>query len=230
MKLSHHKKIVHLFIIPLFMALNFSFFKAKSTKILFFGDSITELGVQKDGYIYLMNKQLSQSDAAQKYTFEGAGIGGNKIYDLYLRLEEDILAKKPDVVVIWVGINDVWHKKTFGTGTDDDKFEKFYKAIIKKLQAQGIKVVLTTPAVIGEYTDYSNDSDGELNHFANIIRNIAATNNCELVDMRKVFLAYNLEHNKENKESHILTTDKVHLNADGNKLVADTFYSFFVSN
>ena len=166
--MKHQKTIIHLFIIPIFMILNFSFFKAKSTKILFFGDSITEMGAQKGGYIDLMNKQLSESDAAKKYTFEGAGIGGNKIYDLYLRLEEDVLAKKPDVVVIWVGINDVWHKKIFGTGTDADKFEKFYKAIIKKLQAQGIKVVLTTPAVIGEYTDYSNDSDGELNHFVNL--------------------------------------------------------------
>ena len=213
-----------------FMILNFSFFKAKSTKIVFFGDSITEMGVQKGAYIDLLQQHLLQDDLAKKYSIEGAGIGGNKIYDLYLRMEDDVLAKKPDIVVVWVGINDVWHKKLFGTGTDADKFEKFYKAIIKKLQNQGIKVVLTTPAVIGEYTDYSNDSDGELNHFSNIIRRIASENACELVDMRKVFLQYNLEHNTENKESNILTTDKVHLNAEGNKLAADTFYNFLLRN
>ena len=33
----------------------------------------------------------------------------NKIYDLYLRHEEDVIAKKPNIVIIYVGINDVWH-------------------------------------------------------------------------------------------------------------------------
>lgn len=210
------------------MALNFSFFKPKTTKIIFFGDSITEMGVQKGAYIDLLNQYLLRDSLAQKYSVEGAGIGGNKIYDLYLRMEDDVLAKNPDMVFIWVGINDVWHKKLFGTGSDADKFEKFYKAIIKKMQIKGIKVVLVTPAVIGEYTDYSNDSDGELNHFANLVKRIAAENTCELVDMRQTFLQYNLLHNKENKERGILTTDKVHLNAEGNKLAAETFYSFLM--
>ncbi len=210
------------------MMLNFSFFKPKTTKIIFFGDSITEMGIQKGAYIDLLNQYLLGDGLAQKYSIEGAGIGGNKIYDLYLRLEDDVLAKNPDMVFIWVGINDVWHKKLFGTGSDADKFEKFYKAIIKKMQAKGIKVILVTPAVIGEHIDFSNDSDGELNHFANIIRHIAAENNCQLVDMRQSFLQYNLLHNKKNKESGVLTTDKVHLNAEGNKLAAETFYSFLV--
>jgi lysophospholipase L1-like esterase len=56
------------------------------------------------------------------------------VYDLYLRLEEDVLKKRPDVVVIWIGVNDVWHKTILGTGTDADKFEKFYTAIINKLK------------------------------------------------------------------------------------------------
>jgi len=41
--------------------------------------------------------------------------------------------------VIWVGVNDVWHKTLLGTGTDADKFEKFYQAIIKKLKDKNIK-------------------------------------------------------------------------------------------
>ncbi len=72
----------------------------------------------------------------------GAGISGNKVYDLYLRVEDDVLAKDPGMVVIYVGINDVWHKTTSGTGTDLNKYEKFYIAIIKKLQAKNIKVAV----------------------------------------------------------------------------------------
>ena len=155
----------------------------------------------------------------------GAGIGGNKIYDLYLRIEDDVLAKKPDAVVIWVGVNDVWHKRTSGTGTDADKFEKFYTAVIKKLKAANISVYLCTPAAIGEKTDYTNELDGDLNRYAEIIRNIAKNNNCILIDLRKAFLNYNLLNNKENKESGILTTDKVHLNEKGNAFVAEEMFN-----
>ena len=141
------------------------------------------------------------------------------MYDLYLRMEADVLAQSPDVVVIWIGINDVWHK-AMGTGTDADKFERFYEAIIKKLQSKNIKVVLATPAVIGERTDFSNPQDGDLNLYVGIIRRLAARHGLPLVDLRKDFLAYNPQHNKENKESGLLTTDRVHLNNAGNGLVA----------
>ncbi len=192
----------------------------KKTRIVFFGDSITQMGVNEGGYITQMQKALQQRGLSDQYELIGAGIGGNKVYDLYLRMEEDVLAKTPDVVVIWIGVNDVWHK-TSGTGTDADKFERFYEAIIKKLQAKNIKVVLATPAAIGERTDFTNPQDGDMNLYASIIRRLAAKHNLALVDLRKHFLDYNLTHNKENKESGILTTDRVHLNAAGNNLVAE---------
>src|SRR5690606_3539457 len=99
-------------------------------KIVFFGDSITQAGVNPGGYITKMNSLVSEAKLADRYELIGAGIGGNKVYDLYLRMEEDVLARNPDIVVIYVGVNDVWHKRTHGTGTDADKFEKFYTAII----------------------------------------------------------------------------------------------------
>lgn len=189
--------------------------------ILFFGDSITQAGVEKNGYIIVLGDLLREKGIADRYQLTGAGIGGNKIYDLYLRHEEDVLAKNPNTVVIWVGVNDVWHKKTFGTGTDPDKFEKFYNALIKKLQSRNIKVLLCTPAAIGEKTDHSNELDGDLNKYSSIIRNIAKNNNCGLIDLRKTFLQYNLANNSENKDRNILTSDGVHLNEKGNRLVAE---------
>jgi isoamyl acetate esterase len=193
----------------------------KKQRVIFFGDSITQAGVNPGGYITRMTGALNKNGLASQYELIGAGIGGNKIYDLYLRMDSDVLAKNPDVVVIWVGVNDVWHKASYGTGTDPDKFEKFYTAVIKKLQVRNIRVFLTTPAAIGERTDFSNQQDGDLNFYANIIRKLAKANNCGLIDLRKTFLEYNLKNNPDNKESGILTTDRVHLNEAGNQLVAD---------
>ena len=212
------KKIVSLLLAV--MVLSAFTLRQDKQKILFFGDSITQAGVNPGGYITRMTEIIRQKGLTDKYELVGKGIGGNKVYDLYLRMDEDVLSQSPNVVVIWVGVNDVWHKRSYGTGTDPDKFEKFYTAIIKKLQAKQITVYMCTPAAIGEKTDFSNELDGDLNEYSNIIRKIAKANNCGLIDLRKSFLAYNLEQNKENKASGILTTDRVHLNEKGNELVA----------
>ena len=194
-------------------------------KVIFFGDSITQAGVQPGGYIVKTGELIAAENKADQFELIGAGIGGNKIYDLYLRMDDDVLSKNPDIVVIYVGVNDVWHKRTFGTGTDPDKFEKFYTAVINKLLAKNIKVILCTPAAIGEKTDFSNELDGDLNRYSGIIRGLAAKNNLPLVDLRKAFLEYNLKFNTENKESGILTSDRVHLNEKGNQFVAEQMWN-----
>lgn len=214
------KQSTRFIFLMLFSTAVVSMTKQKKTRIVFFGDSITQAGVTQGGFITRMQDALQKNGTASQYELIGAGIGGNKIYDLYLRMEDDVIAKNPDEVVIWVGVNDVWHKASYGTGTDPDKFEKFYAAVIKKLQAKNIKVFVCTPAAIGERTDYTNQQDGDLNLYSNIIRKVAKTNNCPVIDLRKAFLDYNLKNNPENKESGILTTDRVHLNDQGNMFVA----------
>lgn len=196
----------------------------KKQKVIFFGDSITQAGVNPGGYIMRIDSMCTKEGLKENYDFAGAGIGGNKIYDLYLRMEEDVLAKKPDIVVVYAGVNDVWHKATSGTGTDADKFVKFYQAVIKKLKDNNIKIILCTPAAIGEKTDFSNSQDGDLNEYSKLIRILAQKNNLPLVDLRAKFLEYNLKNNPDNKDRGILTTDRVHLNEKGNQLVADEMW------
>jgi lysophospholipase L1-like esterase len=198
-----------------------SFVPEKSTRIIFFGDSITEMGARPGGYITRIGDALTQKGLAAQYDLVGAGVGGNKVYDLYLRMDDDVLTKKPDVVVIWVGVNDVWHKQSYGTGTDADKFEKFYAAIIDKLLDRHIRVILCTPAVIGEKTDFTNQQDGDLNSYSQIIRNLAQKYHCGLVDLREIFHNYELKNNPGNVDKGILTRDRVHLNEKGDQLVAD---------
>ena len=197
-----------------------SFWAPAKKKVVFFGDSITQAGVQPGGYIRLMDSLVALDKKSADYELIGAGIGGDKTYDLYLRMEEDVLKKQPDIVVIYVGVNDVWHKSSSGTGTDYNKFGRFYEAVVAKLQAAGIKVIISTPAVIGERTDHSNPQDGDLNFYSQWIRSFAAKKSIPLVDLRSLFIQYNLVNNPENKESGILTRDRVHLTPAGNNLVA----------
>jgi lysophospholipase L1-like esterase len=142
-----------------------------------------------------------------------------------LRLEKDVLSKQPDIVVIYVGINDVWHKRIvwYRNGLRN-KFAEFYDVIVKKLQAANIQVMVCTPTVIGERNDNSNELDGELNMYSNWVRKYAQKNQLPIVDLRAVFQQYLTANNPSNEEKGLLTTDRVHLNAKGNLLVAQTIW------
>lgn len=209
------------FALSVFMLMAFT--RQDKIKVIFFGDSITQAGVNPGGYIKRIDS-MARIQGKMNYDFIGAGIGGNKIYDLYLRMEDDVLSKNPNVVVLYIGVNDVWHKASSGTGTDADKFAKFYQAVIDKIKAKNARIILCTPAVIGEKIDGSNQQDGDLTEYSKIIRGLAQKNGLPLVDLRKAFIDYNSRNNKENKDRGILTTDRVHLNAIGNQLVADEIW------
>lgn len=196
--------------------------KPKTKRVVFFGDSITQGGAKGNGYINLLTKQVDST----KFELVGAGIGGNKVYDLYLRLEEDVLVKKPDLVFIYVGINDVWHKQSSKTGTDYPKYIKFYQALIDKIKANGSEVVLCTPSVIGEKKAGANELDAELDKYSEGIRELATKNSLPLCDLRKAFLAYEEKNNPQDLEKDILTRDRVHLNDKGNQFVAEQMFPF----
>ena len=46
--------------------------------------------------------------------------GGDKVSDLLTEYRDDVIKLNPDMVFIYIGINDVWHKYDYGTGTDID--------------------------------------------------------------------------------------------------------------
>jgi lysophospholipase L1-like esterase len=211
------KKFVFSVILVL-IVISLAFMPEKKIKVVFFGDSITQAGAGAHGFIRIDDTLLNTPGPAG-YELIGAGISGNKVYDLYLRMEDDVISLSPDIVVIWIGVNDVWHKK-MGTGTDADKFEKFYLAIIKKLKAANARVIVCTPAMIGEKYDNTNEQDGDMNKYSEIIRKIATAQQLTLVDMRKNFEEYEKLHNPDNKDRGILTVDGVHLNDAGNQFVA----------
>jgi lysophospholipase L1-like esterase len=214
---------IRTFIILLLPLLLAGFKMQTKKKIVFFGDSITQQGADTGGFIRKIDSMLTQNNKTN-YELIGAGVSGNKVYDLYLRMDSDVLLKNPDAVLIYIGVNDVWHKMRTGTGTDPDKFEKFYSAIIKKLKDRKIAVFLCTPALIGEKNDFSNQQDGDMNLYAGIVRKLARVNDCPLIDLRQAFLDHLKNHNPDNKDRGILTKDGVHLNRAGNNLVAQLMY------
>lgn len=199
----------------------------KGERIIFLGDSITQGGVGPKGYVTVIKNALAASHPDLGIEIIGAGISGNKVPNLQARVDKDVVAKKPTIVVIYIGINDVWHgEKDPARGTTPEKFAAGLEEVIGKCTAAGARVVLCTPTVIGEKKAGANNLDAKLDQYADISRGVAKKLNLQLCDLRKAFVDHLAANNPENKESKVLTTDRVHLNEAGNKLVADTILPY----
>jgi len=187
--------------------------------IAFFGASITQAGAKPGGYCKLIADAIEKERPELGVKIVYAGISGHKVPNLQARLDRDVLSKKPTVVFIYIGINDVWHSQS-GRGTDKEPFEAGLRDLIKKISAAGAKIVLCTPSTIGEKTDGSNKLDAMLEEYSAISRKVAADTGVTMCDLRKAFLSHLKENNPDNKAKGILTGDGVHLNAAGNQFVA----------
>ncbi len=190
----------------------------------FFGDSITEAGVNPDGYVTLVTDSLKifLPDAIVM----GAGVSGNKVPDLLTRLEQDVLTHQPTHVVIYIGVNDVWHHFEFEyiTGTDPDTFENGLTTLVDRIEARGSSVMLCTPSVIGEDLQSNTEVNLHLEKYSQITRSVAQEKDVHLCDLREHFEDYLTQNNKEKAYSGILTVDGVHLNTAGNQFVADILF------
>ncbi len=190
-------------------------------RIVFFGDSITELGGGPHGYVTLLADALREKFGAKAPEVVNAGVSGNKVPDLQIRLERDVLSKNPTVVVIYIGINDVWHFALPGLkGTDKEDYESGLRDIIWRCHAAGARVILCTPSVIGEKVNGENPQDKMLDEYTEISRKVARDTDTQLCDLRKFFVDYLKRHNPRDLREGILTVDGVHLDDEGNQFVS----------
>jgi lysophospholipase L1-like esterase len=191
-------------------------------RIVFLGDSITQGGGGAKGYITLVKKALDENCKDFGIETVNAGISGHKVPDLQRRLQKDVLDKKPTIVFIYIGINDVWHWAMKGLkGTTKEAYEAGLKDLIARIAGAGARVILCTPSVIGEKKDGANAQDKMLEEYSEVSRKVASETKTQLCDLHKAFGEYLQAHNPDNKENGILTGDRVHLNDAGNRLVAD---------
>tara|TARA_B100000575_G_scaffold201828_1_gene163562 strand:+ start:10713 stop:11435 length:723 start_codon:yes stop_codon:yes gene_type:complete len=222
---------------------------ADKTKVVFLGDSITDAGLYdkeiglniNDSIVYPKYTgfiTLIKDEIGSEIELIGKGVSGDKVSDLLARYNEDVIALQPNIVFIYIGINDVWHKYDFGTGSDIDFYEKGLRTIITDIKRTGAKIVLCTPTVIGENTgdfllgnnfkdvETMEKMDADLDNFSNVIRGLSDEFETDLLDLRQIFTEYIRQNNPENKPDNILTYDGVHLNDMGNKLIADGMIEF----
>lgn len=152
--------------------------------IAFMGDSITQAGNRKNGYITLVMEALNHEGL--NVTHIPAGKSGNKSINMLNRLDEAVISKNPDWMTLSCGVNDVWHfKLVLGDRTFEGiplpEYKKNITEIIDRAQAAGIKVMVLTSTMIGE--DQSKELNQMLIPYNDFLREIAKEKNCLLADL-----------------------------------------------
>src|SRR5262249_28225138 len=187
------------------------------SQIVAIGDSITQAG----GYLKDVDAVLATRYAELRIPpIVNVGISGPKAEDLVFRFERDVVAKKPAIVTISVGINDVWHR--VGQPHDPQVLAKYWTNVSRMVdmaQKAGITVILLSPTVIGENPEAS--ANKRLRIYIEAEKQIARERKCILVDLHAMFLTA-IERRPvalAGKEKW-LTSDGVHMSQPGDALMA----------
>lgn len=201
-------------------------------KIAFLGDSITQAGWgDPAGYVKLVMSGLAANGVNAEAV--PAGISGHKSNQMLARLENDVLSKKVQWMTLSCGVNDVWHAAN-GVPLDDaaaaaqpadpakggdaarGTFKKNITAIVDKANAAGVKVVMLTATVIHEKLD--NSENARLAPYNDFLRGLAKERNLPVADVNAMFQERIKAANAPGKK--LLTSDGVHMNREGNRVMA----------
>lgn len=209
---------------------------AQGQKLLFTGDSVTDCGRAGtdhaaeevvvgnlvnlgSGYPLLVHAMLDSSFPQQKLRVQNTGISGNTSRDLKNRFERDVLAPKPDVVTILIGINDIWrqfdcpNEPSLHVGLSE--YRENIQWMIRRAKEQGIKIFLISPFFMGT----QGAMRAMTNEYQDCLRQLAELNQVSYIDVQKDMDAYFEHYDPMN-----MSWDRVHPNHVGHMILAKAIY------
>ncbi|MBQ8954972.1 MAG: SGNH/GDSL hydrolase family protein [Clostridia bacterium] len=141
-------------------------------RILFQGDSITDVHRGRDnlsaanvmgcGYPLLLKARLN-CDEPGAYECVNLGISGNRVVDLYARIQRDFINVRPDILSILIGVNDVWHGVGENpNGVSAPKFERVYDWLLTEVRESlpKVQLIILEPFVLpGAATQSEEDPE-----------------------------------------------------------------------
>ncbi|MEG4582389.1 SGNH/GDSL hydrolase family protein [Microcoleus sp. MON1_C5] len=206
---------------------------AGKRKIVTVGDSITEAGKYPGGYVWLLQRYLDALYPDRQIEIVNAGIGGNKSTDMQARFQKDAIDQKPGLVMINVGVNDVWNaffdfpnnqfypEGNWSAGVQVAEYREKITQMVLAAKAAGIRVVLLSPTLIGESID--GPKNRRLQQYVAAMREIASENQCLFIDLNAPFREVIGTYQKHaGKTLNLLAADGVHPNPSGYRIIAFT--------
>lgn len=180
-------------------------------RVVAFGDSITGVYYHtgcRRAWCAMLGEALKKVYPKADIQMINAGISGNTSGAGLARIDRDVIARKPHLVVVMFGMNDC-------AGNSLDEFRRNSVAIVNRCRAAGAEVVLCTPNNV-----YPNDRRpiAKLAQYAQVTRDIAAEMSVPLVDCYK---AYEDVQKRNNTDWCLLMSETIHPSMNGHRLFAE---------
>ena len=200
-------------------------------RILFFGDSITDMGRRREvdgvhlgnGYVFFVAGDIKRKDPCVEII--NRGISGNRIVDLYARIKGDVWNEKPDVLSILIGVNDVAHEIFDKNGVELERFIKVYEMLISDTLKvlPKVKIILCEPFVLkGELTEENYQKFLQVKEYAKAVKALAEKYSIEFLPLQD-----ELEKSAKKTSSKDYLYDGVHPDIAGARLIADEWMKLY---
>ena len=163
------------------------------------------------------------------------GIAGNNSNDLVKRINRDVLAESPDLVILMVGSNDMINSRKFVSYAG---FQANYQLLLDRLTSRGIQVVVMSPPpadtgyVFQRHNRqlFSQEPNSKLDSLNRLIRQLARAYQVHYIDINQAFK----QQGSPNRQAHSLIVnqanmgipDGLHPTREGYSFIAREIYGY----
>jgi lysophospholipase L1-like esterase len=193
--------------------------------IVFIGDSITDAGRRDDpdhlgdGYVRRVVDALAARGDARPVI--NTGISGDRAVDLERRWEADALALDPQLLSIYVGINDTWRRYDAGDPTSTEAFEASYRSLLTSAQERlSPRMILVEPFVLPVTSEQERWGADDLDAKRAVVAELAAEFGAAFVPLQSLLLDAAAQQGSGRAGHAALAEDGVHPTALGSELIA----------
>lgn len=202
----------------------------QNDRVIFVGNSITEASAYVS-YVYLY---YMTHFPARKLVIMNGGIGGDKASDIYRRLNYDILARQPNVLVLTFGMNDTGYFEFNGDNAEKTARERIaasrrsYELIEQRLlQLPGIqKILMSSPPYDETARIGGNVFRGKHKAMQEVVKfqqDAAQKNKWPFVDLFFPMTELNTRFQQKDSTFTLIGPDRVHPGNAGHLVMASLF-------
>ena len=202
---------------------------AEPLTIVTLGDSITrgtrEGVTNEQTFSHLLEQQLIAT--GREVRVVNQGVGGETTAGALARLDRDVLALKPAIVVVMYGTNDCWvDAGQKESRLSEEEFERNLTELVKRIRAAGVEPILMTEPCYAKKSPANGlgeHGNRRLSWYMNACGRVAARQDIVLVDN---FREWSLPPKGRSDERNVndLTTDGYHPNPAGHAFIATTIF------
>jgi acyl-CoA thioesterase-1 len=185
--------------------------------ILFIGDSVTDCGRRDDAPDFLGDGYVRAiADGLPERHIINAGISGNRAIDLRDRWHIDVVEQKPEILTVYIGINDTWRRYDENDPTSAATFEANYRACLADIGGAST-LILVEPFVLPVSEEQERWHE-DLDEKRAVVARLAAEFGAGFVPLHLLLSAQAEDHG-----ATALAADGVHPTALGHRMIAEAW-------